>query len=99
MLDANNPTKSLLDLIDERTNARLDKIKQDLKRNMKKNYLVDSRNQELTPIVNGQKSKKASTATTSTLKKKKPKKGKAATTKQPPTAPLGKGGAMPKQKK
>ena len=36
MLDANNPTKSLLDLIDRRTKARLEKIKQDLKRDMRK---------------------------------------------------------------
>ena len=55
MLNAKNPIKSLLDLIDKRTKAGLEKINQDLKRDMQKNYLVDSRNQELTPIVNVQK--------------------------------------------
>ena len=94
-LDVANPTKSLLDLIDKRTKAGLDKIKADMKRDLRKNYLAGSKNQELTPIKNGQRSKKASTAATSSKTKKKN-----ATPKRPEKGtPRNNGGATPKQKK
>ena len=73
LLDANNPTKSLLDLIDKRTKAGLEKMKQDMKRDLRKNYSAGSNDQELTPTINGQKSRKTSTAASSTKKGKKKK--------------------------
>jgi len=36
VLDVTNPTKSLLDLIDRRTNAGLEKVKADMKRGQEK---------------------------------------------------------------
>ena len=82
-LDPSNPTKSLLDLIDKRTTAGLEKIKAEMKRDLRKNYLAGSKTQELTPTRNGQRSKRASTAAGSQKKKNIPRRNPAATTTKP----------------
>ena len=92
LLDAANPTKSLLDLIDKRTKAGIEKLKQEMKRDLRKNYLADSRDQESTPTANGRKSRKASTVVTSSKKKK----GAAATQ---PTKAIPKGKTKPKRRR
>ena len=71
LLDANNPTKSLLDLINKQTKAGLEKMKQDMKRDLRKNYSAGSKDQEPRPTRNGQKSRKTSTAASSTKKGRK----------------------------
>ena len=96
-LDVTNPTKSLLDLIDKRTKAGLEKVKADMKRELRKNYLAGSKNQELTPTANGPRSKKASTAPTSTKRRKK--KGTAPPKQPDNAAPRKNGSATPKRKK
>ena len=42
-LDVTNPTKSLFDLIDKRIKAGLEKVKADMKRDLRKNYLAGSK--------------------------------------------------------
>jgi len=98
-LDAINPSKQLLDLINTRMQAGLAKIKQGVKRDLrKKNYLAGSKIQVPTPTANGHNSRKASTAATSWKQKQKQKK-KAMTPKHPNKAkPVSNGLAMPKRR-
>ena len=90
LLNASEPVKTLLDLIDKRTRAGMEKMKQDMKRDLRKNYSAGSKNQELTPTANGHKQGKQSTASN---RSKQKKKKAAATQAGQPTS------ATPKRKK
>lgn len=73
--DLSNPSKNLLDLIKKTQKDEIAKMKQQLRQEMRKNYLGDNqKHQQSTPIKSGRKSNKASTASASTKQKQKQKK-------------------------
>lgn len=73
--DLANPSKNLLDLIKKTQKDEIAKMKQQLRQEMRKNYLGDNqKHQQSTPIKSGRKSNKTSAASASTKQKQKQKK-------------------------
>ena len=73
--DLANPSKNLLDLIKKTQKDEIAKMKQQLRQEMRKNYLGDNqKHQQSTPIKPGRKSNKTSAASASTKQKQKQKK-------------------------
>ena len=73
--DLNNPSKNLLDLIKKTQKDEIAKMKQQLRQEMRKNYLGDNqKHQQSTPKKSGRKSNKTSAASASTKQKQKQKK-------------------------
>jgi hypothetical protein len=101
-IDTANPSKTLLDVIDKQQKAGFAKIRQEMKKEMRKNYSADPKNQGSTPTKNGLGSKKTSTATASSSKKQKQKKSQpektAASQQEGPSTRSRKAGAKAKVK-
>ena len=83
-----NPSKSLLDLIDKRHQVGMARIKQETKKEMRKDYLSDPKSQGSMPTKNALKSGKTSIDSTSASKKQRQKKS------QPKTAVASEGGGI-----
>ena len=73
--DLSNPSKNLLDFIKKTQKDEIAKMKQQLRQEMRKNYLGDNqKHQQSKPIKSGRKSNKTSAASASTKQKQKQKK-------------------------